>query len=334
MMRAPDFWAKPGHAAALALLPLSWLWRGLMALDAGRARPQRVGVPVLSVGNLVLGGAGKTPVALALAERLAQLGAEPHILSKGYGGSEPGPLRVDAAHHQANAVGDEALLLARIAPTWVARDRSPGAKSACAAGATIILLDDGHQTWGLAKDFSIVVVDAGYGFGNGSVFPAGPLREPIQAGLARANLIVVVENSGETSGPGDFADAIERSGKPVARADLVAGPEGAELAGKNIVAFAGIGRPEKFFATVRATGANLATTRAFADHHPYSDAEFDELRQTAQRLGAQLVTTAKDAVRLKPSQRESVTVLSARLEFQDPATIDEILRPLLGGTGI
>lgn len=333
MMRAPEFWAKPGHAAAVALTPLSWLWRAAMALDVARTRPQRVGVPILSVGNLVLGGAGKTPVTLALAERLVRLGAQPHVLSKGYGGFEPGPLRVDAGHHLANAVGDEALLLAGIAPTWAARNRVLGAKAASAAGATIILLDDGHQTWGLAKDFSIVVVDAGYGFGSGEVFPAGPLREPVASGLARADLVVVVKNSGEISGSGDFSDAINRAGKPVALANLVAGPEGAALAGRHVMAFAGIGRPEKFFASVRATGANLVASRAFADHHPYGDAEFKDLNQTAQRLGAQLVTTAKDAARLKPSQREGLVVLTARLEFQDPALIDGYLRPLLSGTG-
>src|SRR5690242_5245426 len=237
----PEFWAHRGLLSTV-LEPAAWVYGQAAAARQRWTTPWRAPVPVICVGNLVAGGAGKTPVALSLAQRLAKRGRRVHILSRGYGGRSPGPLAVDPARHTAADVGDEPLLLAEVAPTWVARDRVAGAKAAIAAGAELLLLDDGFQNPTFAKDLSLVVVDGGYGLGNGRVLPAGPLREPLPRGLARADAIVLM---GEDSA----GVAPITAEKPLCRARLVPENPG-EVAGRTVVAFAGIGRPEKFFATV------------------------------------------------------------------------------------
>jgi tetraacyldisaccharide 4'-kinase len=288
-----------------------------------RQSPVAVSVPVVCVGNLVTGGAGKTPVVLALLGALRQRGETPHALTRGYGGREAGPLRVDPARHDAARVGDEALLLARAAPTWVARDRPAGAKAAVAAGASLVVMDDGFQNPSLQKDLSILVVDGRYGFGNGRVVPAGPLREPLAWGLARADAVVVVGEAREDLEPTLGA------GRPVLRADLVPESGAESLGGRKLVAFAGIGRPEKFFASLRDQGALLAETHGFADHHAYRPGEVAKLADRARSLGATLVTTEKDAVRLPPDRLSEIRVLAVSLAWRDPAAIDELLSPFL-----
>jgi tetraacyldisaccharide 4'-kinase len=287
-------------------------------------RPVSVPVPVLCVGNLVTGGAGKTPVVLALLDDLRARGETPHALTRGYGGREAGPLRVDPARHDAVRVGDEALLLVRAAPTWLSRDRPAGAKAAVAAGASIVVMDDGFQNPSLEMDLSVLVVDGAYGFGNGRVVPAGPLREPLARGLARADAVVVI---------GDAKADLEQSlgsGRPILQADLAPAGGAESLRGRKFVAFAGIGRPEKFFASLRDQGAELAETHGFADHHTYRPDEVDKLLARAQVLGATLVTTEKDAVRLSPGQLSEIQVLAVKLAWRDPAAIDRLLQPLLG----
>ncbi|MEO5336113.1 MAG: tetraacyldisaccharide 4'-kinase [Magnetospirillum sp. WYHS-4] len=302
-MRAPDFWQQDGRLAAL-LGPLGSLYGlGLRARFAF-ATPWSAPVPVVCVGNLTMGGAGKTPVALDLARRLPDV----HFLSRGYGGRETGPLRVDPAVHGPDRVGDEPLLLAQRAPTWVAADRVAGARAAVAAGAKFLVMDDGFQNPSLAKDFSLVVVDGEAGFGNARVFPAGPLREPVAQGLARAQAVVLV---GENRHGLDFGNL------PVLRACVTPGPEAAGLRGRELVAFAGLGRPEKFFATLRGLGCRLAEARPFPDHHPYTEAD---LKSLAAR-GLPLVTTAKDAVRLPPGWRARVEVLTIALSWDDDAAL-------------
>jgi tetraacyldisaccharide 4'-kinase len=255
----PEFWAGRGLLSSL-LLPLAWGYAAGAAAREAWTRPYRAGVPVVCVGNLVAGGAGKTPVALALAARLAASGTVPHILSRGYGGSLAGPVRVDRARHGAAETGDEPLLLAEAAPTWVARDRVAGATAAIAAGATVLLLDDGLQNPRLAKTLSLLVVDGATGFGNGRVLPAGPLREPVARGLARADHVVLLDDDAAGVLP-----LLQR--KPVLRARLVA-QNGADFADRAVLAFAGIGRPAKFFTSLAATGARLVARHAFPDHHP------------------------------------------------------------------
>lgn len=324
MRRAPEFWERAGP-------PGSWL-RPVGALIAAigrwrrhRATPWRAPVPVICVGNVTVGGSGKTPVAAALVEALAGRGARPHVLLRGYGGSARGPLRVDPQRHAAAEVGDEALLHAGRAPTWIGADRAATGRLAVAAGATHLVLDDGLQSGRLVNDLALVVVDGDHGLGNGYLLPAGPLREPMAEGLARAHALVIL--GPDRTGVADLAPP----GLPVLHADLVL--DRASIAGLGttpLLAFAGIGRPEKFFAALRAAGLELAGTRAFPDHHRFSGAELDELAREAGRLGARLVTTTKDAVRLPRGFRERCTALPAAVAWRDPGQPLRLLASVIG----
>ena len=315
-MRPPDFWSSRRVLSTL-LVPA-----GCVYALATRLRLQRAGwrapVPVICVGNIGVGGAGKTPVALAIARLLRAEGRAPHFLSRGYRGREAGPLQVDPARHDVRAVGDEPLLLARAAPTWVAKDRGAGARAAAAAGAGCIVMDDGFQNPAVIKDLALVVVDGGYGFGNGRVIPAGPLREPIAAGIARADAVVLV---GE-----DTAEAARHfAAKPVLGARIVPEAAGLRFAGKSVVAFCGIGRPEKFFATLRALGATVAEEMPYPDHHAFTDEEIMFVLEVAAKHGATAVTTEKDFVRLSPDARRMVETLPVRIEFAAPAKVEAML---------
>lgn len=324
-MRAPEFWragtSPMGGLVAGFLAPLGTAWDAAARVRRAVTRPYRAAVPVICVGNLVAGGAGKTPVVLALAAEIAALGVAPHIVTRGYGGRLAGPLRVDRGRHDAASVGDEALLLAAGSPAWVARNRAEGVRRAVAAGAEAILLDDGFQNPGVAKDLSLIVVDAAYGFGNRRVIPAGPLREPVEAGLARADAIVLI-------GEGDAPIGVAESGCPILRAELVP-IAGERFASAPVVAFAGIGHPEKFVATLRRVGATVIAAHAFPDHHPYDDSEIAGLRDEAARAGAQLVTTAKDWVRLTPLLRDGIAVLEVAIRWRDPAAVAHLLADVL-----
>jgi tetraacyldisaccharide 4'-kinase len=325
-VRAPEFWHAPAASpAAVLLAPLAMAYSAASRLRELGAAPWRAPVPVICVGNLTVGGAGKTPTVLALADRLQSAGLEIACVSRGYGGRTHGPMRVDPQHHTAREVGDEPLLLARVATTWVARDRTDGARVAIAEGADVILLDDGLQNPSLRKDLSFVVIDGGYGFGNGRVLPAGPLREPVARGMARAGAVVLVGE--DRSG----VAAMLPSGLPVLRAQLVPDDSALRLRARRVLAFAGIGRPEKFFATLRGLGAEVAETAAFADHHPYSEDEAMRLIETAQRLDAVPVTTAKDFVRLPEGAKALVTSVGVHLRFEAPDRLDAVVRPVLAG---
>ena len=320
-MRPPDFWSEPASLAAKLLTPFGCLFAATGRLRRLTTVPQRARIPVICVGNLVAGGAGKTPVAMALAVRLASRpGAGPiHILTRGYGGSEGGPLRVDLARHDASQVGDEALLLAAVAPVWVSRDRVAGAHAARKAGAACLILDDGFQNPALHKDLSFLVIDGGFGFGNGRVIPAGPLREPIGDGLARAAAVVLI-------GEDRHGIAAQLSNQLVLRAKLVpTAASAAALAGRRVFAFAGIGRPEKLFDSLGELGCDIAGRREFADHHPFTRGEIDDLLATAARLNALPVTTAKDAVRLPPELRATIAVLDVTLAWDDATALDKLL---------
>ncbi|GAB4375700.1 MAG: tetraacyldisaccharide 4'-kinase [Kiloniellaceae bacterium] len=313
-MRAPEFWRHDGLPARL-LSPLGLAWHGAGVLRRALTAPWQAPVPVVCVGNLVAGGAGKTPVVLSLLHLLAERGLRPVALTRGYGGSASAPLRVDPARHDAAKVGDEALLLAAVAPTWVARDRVDGAKEAVEEGAGAIVMDDGFQNAGLKKDLSLLVVDAAYGFGNGRVMPAGPLRETVAGGLARADAVVLMGDG--TLDPDLFGPL------PVLRARLQ--PQDNSLAGQRVFAFAGIGRPEKFFDSLRALGAEVAGSEAFADHQPYSSATLTRLRRAAEAANARLVTTAKDAARLGALMSPDIAVLEVDLVWQDAAALTALL---------
>jgi tetraacyldisaccharide 4'-kinase len=326
MRAAPGFWGEPPGVLAGLLSPIGAAWDVAGRLRQTLSRPYRAPAPVLCVGNLVVGGAGKTPVALALASYLSDCGIRVHVVSRGYGGSLSRPVRVDPARHDAAAVGDEALLLARRAPSWVARDRAAGVRAAVGAGAEIVLLDDGLQNPTIAKTLSMLVVDAGYGFGNARVLPAGPLRESLARGLAKADLVVLLATETEPVGPEQIGIP---QGLPVLPASLA--PVGGErLSGARVLAFAGIGRPEKFFATLRGLGAVLVGAQPFPDHHRFRAAEIERLRRAAERDEARLVTTAKDIVRMPPRDRDGIEVLEVEIHWADPAALDQLIRPILG----
>ena len=307
-MRPPAFWNDAGAPQGRLLAPAGRLYALLSRPGRGRAR--RAPVPVVCIGNAVLGGAGKTPVALAVAERLAAAGHRPHFLSRGYGGRERGPVRVDPAAHGAGDVGDEPLLLARAAPAWVARNRPAGALAAAGAGASIVVMDDGFQNGSLARDAAILVADGAVGYGNGRVFPAGPLREPAAAAHARADALVVV---------GDPRCALP-NGLPRLEARLAPAPGSERLAGEAVFGFAGIGRPAKFAETLQELGARLVDFRAFPDHHAYKPEEAAALLEQAAALGARCVTTEKDAVRLPADIRDAVETVAVISNGGTPAS--------------
>jgi tetraacyldisaccharide 4'-kinase len=322
---APLFWGKPPGLVADLLLPIGAACDAAGRLRRAMSRSYRPPVPVICVGNLVAGGAGKTPVVLALADWLVERGVLAHVVTRGYGGCLNGPVRVDPTRHDAFAVGDEALLHAARAPCWVARDRAAGVRAAVAAGAGAILLDDGFQNPAVAKTLGLIVVDAGYGFGNGRVMPAGPLRENLRRGLARADAAVLVAGEGDASCTERLLTA---RGMPVLRAVLA--PVGAErLTGSRLLAFAGIGRPQKFFATLEGLGVDLAGARALPDHHPFSATELEKLYRDAERLGARLITTTKDIVRVPSAQRAGIEVLDVEIRWADPAALAGLIRPVV-----
>lgn len=308
-MKAPGFWwdRAPGLAARM-LLPFGMLYGALTARRM--ARPgAKASVPVICIGNFTAGGAGKTPTALSLAEALIRSGESPVFLTRGYGGREKGPLRVDPARHDAAQVGDEPLLLARIAPTIVARDRIAGAAMAAAAGASVIIMDDGLQNPALHKDFSLGVMDGGAGFGNGLCVPAGPLRAPIEAQAARVDALLVI---GMGHGITEALAVGKAAGKPVHRGNFAVDEALADrLGGARVLAFAGIGRPQKFFETLIGLYAKIEGAYPFADHHAYTDDEAAMLLKAAQDRNLTPVTTEKDLVRLTGSPPRAALAAAA-----------------------
>jgi tetraacyldisaccharide 4'-kinase len=314
-MKAPPFWDEPAGLTAWLFSPFGWLYGMATALRM-RGAGQRIGIPVVCVGNFTAGGAGKTPAAVLIAALLQRLGETPFILSRGYGGTAAGPLLVDTLKHTAAECGDEPLLLARHAPTVVAADRIAGAAFAKAQGATVIVMDDGLQNPSLAKDCTLAVIDAAAGFGNGFCIPAGPLRAPVRLQMPKIDAVLLI---GTPADRDTCATPFTPFGRPVLHARLQADADAiAALRGVPLLAFAGIGRPEKFFGTLRDAELNVVLTRAFADHHPYSAADGAALLQDAAQRGLTLVTTEKDAVRL-PSSMGSVVTLPVHLETDEAA---------------
>lgn len=327
-MRAPGFWHEPAGVMSALLSPLGALYAAGTARRLRKGARENVGVPVICIGNINAGGTGKTPTAIAVAQRLLAKGVRVHAVTRGYGGEVEGPLRVEEGRHTAAEVGDEALLLAAFVPTWVATDRLAGARAAVEAGAECLILDDGFQNPALAYDLSLVVVDAWRGFGNGRVIPAGPLREPVEVGLARADMVLSI---GPEVAQQRFSTAwgARIVGIPHLTGALEPLPTGLPLEGLPVLAFAGIGHPEKFFQTLRSLGADLHATHALADHQPLSDTLMIRLLRDAALRGAQVVTTEKDAVRLSPEFRAQVMTLPVRLEIADWEPLDAALDHVL-----
>jgi tetraacyldisaccharide 4'-kinase len=325
MIREPAFWQAGGPLAVL-FEPVGAVTGAIAARRMARDG-RRATVPVACIGNFTAGGAGKTPTAIAIADLLRAAGRRPVFLSRGYGGSVTTPTLVDGSRHSARQVGDEPLLLARHAPVVVAADRVAGATLAAALGDCIVM-DDGLQNPSLAKDLRIAVVDGATGVGNGRCIPAGPLRAPLDAQLGHVDALVVI-GAGER---GEAVAARARSrGLPVFHAAIVPDPStvGRLAMGPPVLAFAGIGRPEKFFRSLREAGVRVAATRAFADHAPYTRHDVAALMGEARRLGIQPVTTEKDRVRLDgvlaPGEAEAIAVLPVRLVFADAAGMAGLL---------
>ncbi len=323
-MRPPDFWTQKDVISQLAvalLTPFGWLYGWSVQYRAEHTVSYRSTVKVVCVGNLTAGGTGKTPVAIAIAREIAARGLKPVFLTRGYGGNVRGTAFV-APDDRATHVGDEPLLLAAVAPVIVSADRAAGARLAEEHGFDVIVMDDGHQNFVLEKDLSLIVVDGEAGFGNRRVLPAGPLREPITQGLQRADAVIVSGDGGQDLLPG--------FDKPVLRTRLVqdstvVGP------GTRVVAFAGIGRPGKFFTALETLGAEIAESRAYGDHHIYTQSEMARLKARARAENALLVTTEKDFVRLTPAEREGIVPLPVHSEFADgaplAALLDRLIRP-------
>ncbi|MFN3573324.1 MAG: tetraacyldisaccharide 4'-kinase [Phenylobacterium sp.] len=328
-LSTPRWWyvrERPPMPVTRALLtPLSWVWAAVTARKIARARPVDPGAAVVCVGNLTMGGTGKTPVAREILRRLSEKGLAAHALSRGYGGSLAGPVQVDPLRHTAAEVGDEPLMLAKTAPAWIARDRAAGAQAAAAAGAEAIVMDDGHQNPSLTKALSLVVVDGEtrngeWPFGDGAVFPAGPMREPLKAGLARADAVVLMLPA-DMDAP-DPALVRLFGETPVLVARLVPAeppPVGPQLG------FAGVGKPWKVERSLKAAGCELVDFAPFPDHFAYDEATLGRLEARARDFNAGLVTTEKDWVRLPPAWRDRIAAWPVRAAFENEKALDDLL---------
>lgn len=318
-MKPPLFWLRPPDRPGIwarVLTPLSWIWQAASARRWARGAQADVAVPVICVGNINIGGTGKTPTVIELVSRLSDLGVRPHILSRGYGGRLQGPVQVDAKTHSADDVGDEPILLSAFAPTWVAKDRVAGARLAARAGADVVVMDDGMQNPSLRKALTILVVDAAVGFGNGRILPAGPLRQSVAEGIARADLTLAIGSKEAVRSLRGTWPAL--SGKSIVRGHIDVLQTGMDWEGLKVIAFAGIGRPAKFFDSLRSVGADIAATHEFGDHARIPLSALMRMEREAQATGAQLVTTEKDAARLPKSFQQKVLTLPVRLVLVDP----------------
>jgi tetraacyldisaccharide 4'-kinase len=336
-LATPRWWYRRGRremaTTRTLLTPVSWIWAFATARRIARGKPVDPGVPVICVGNLTMGGAGKTPVVRALVALLRSRGQRPHILSRGHGGRLTGPVRVDPARHTAADVGDEALMMAEDAPVWIARDRVAGALAAARDGAKAVVMDDGHQNPSLAKTLSLVVVDGEtrddeWPFGDGAVFPAGPMREPLKAGLARADGVVLLLPADLPGPDGDLLALL--AGKPllIARLEPAAPPPSGPQ-----IAFAGIAKPWKMERALTAAGCDLVDFAPLPDHEPIAEETLKFLADRAATLRAGLVTSEKDWARLTPAWRERVTAWPVRARFEDEELVQELIDPTLRNRG-
>lgn len=334
MKSAPSFWWQQRRSPiALGLAPISALYGLASGWRMNRPAKRRIAVPVVCVGNFVVGGAGKTPTALALAKIARSRGLKPGFLTRGYGGEEAGPLMVDPALHGPERVGDEALLLAATAPTAVSRERPSGAALLAENSVDFVIMDDGFQNPSLAKDYCFVVVDAEAGIGNGMVLPSGPLRAPLKTQFQHVDALVVI-GDGEAADP--LIRAAARAGRAIIRAELL--PIGIKDWRKTpILAYAGIGRPEKFFASLAAIRAPVAKTMSFPDHHRYTEIEAERLIAHADAAGLRLVTTEKDMARLSGAAaaagklRERSEAFTVNIRFDNPVAVGEMILEVAHG---
>ncbi|MDC0398830.1 tetraacyldisaccharide 4'-kinase [Alphaproteobacteria bacterium] len=316
-MKTPSFWHADGFIPKL-LEPLAQLYKCLSFLERSLRSKTKIDIPVLCIGNLVSGGAGKTPIALSIGQKL-NVKHNISFLTRGYGGIEAGPIEVNPDEHSSYEVGDEALILSELGPTWVSRNRTAGAIAAKNAGFEIVIMDDGFQHTSLVKTLSFVIIDGPYGFGNGRLIPAGPLREPIYSGLKRADVIVLV---GEVN-----PSIIELlpNDKPLLRVSLVPAEMGIPLSNNNVIGFAGIGRPTKFLETLEKMGLNIIDFVAFPDHYRFRESEIRELYEKATEVDAILVTTFKDMKRVPKNVAHLCQPIGITVVWEDDNEIQQLL---------
>lgn len=326
-LATPRWWysrdRRVGAVARALLTPLSWIWAAVTARRIANGAPVDPGVPVVCVGNLTLGGTGKTPIVRELAGRLGAA-----VLSRGYGGAQAGPLQVDPEHHTAAEVGDEPLMLAHDLTVWIARDRAAGARAAAAAGAKAIVMDDGHQNPSVRKTLSVVVVDGEtrggeWPFGDGRVFPAGPMREPLKTGLARADAVVVLLPADLDAPDPELLAQLSPTPVLMARLEPAAPPPPGPQIG-----FAGVGKPWKVERALQSAGCDLKDFMPFPDHYPFDEGTLERLASRAAQFDAGLVTTEKDWARLPAAWRARVTPWPVRAVFTDEAALDALLARL------
>jgi len=318
-MFPPKFWGRKNLLSSL-LVPISWVYRGGTFISKTLYHPFTASVPVLCVGNLNIGGSGKTPVAISIGKIIKRAGYTPHFLTRGYGGSLRKPTQVDPRQHTAKDVGDEALLLSQVAPVWIGANRAVTASLACAAGANYLIMDDGFQNLSLKHDLSLLVIDGKTAFGNGRVLPAGPLREDINSGIRRADAIVLI---GE-----DTKSIAQNINLPILQARIQP-INTEELHRKKLIAFAGIGRPEKFFDTLRRLPCELILERKFSDHHRFKYSELEEMLTVAKKYDASLITTEKDFVRIPIRYQSSVNVLKVEIKWENESLDNKFFENLL-----
>lgn len=326
-MRPPKFWTyDPSRKGfwPFALSGFACLWQFISQRRWQNGPHTALDVPVICVGNVNVGGTGKTPTVIEVVLRLIAMKKTPHVVTKGYKGRLKGPLKVDPTLQSAGDVGDEPLLLSAFVPTWIAKDRVAGAKAAVAAGADVVVLDDGMQSPGIAKDLTILVVDADIGFGNGCVIPSGPLREPVSSAVGKSDLLMTLSPDKHAHGALINTWPILKN-LPHISAVIEPLQTGMDWARLSVVAFAGIGRPEKFFKTLKGLGAVLKAAHRFNDHQMFSEKLLQRLERDALALGAQLVTTEKDAVRLPDAWRQKVLTLPVRLQVHETDVLDNAL---------
>ena len=324
-LKSPKFWQKKNTFLSKLLSPIGHLYAWEVRRRLKNIKAYRSKIPVICVGNLVMGGVGKTPLAVSIAEYFKMNGMKPVFLTRGYGGGLSNIL-VDPEKHTSKDTGDEALILSRVAPTIVDADRARGAKTAEKIGAQVIIMDDGFQNPQLIKDLSFVVFDGRYGFGNAKVFPAGPLREPLEDGLKRADAFIVVGK--DKAGVKDWIEKRFKSLPFMATHIEQDVSKIAQLSGKKVFAFAGIGYPDKFFDMLKEYGCDVVETQAFSDHYPYTDEDMTDLMARADKQNAVLVTTAKDGVRIAPRFLPHIQIVEAYMVWDMPDTMCTLLSTL------
>ena len=318
-MQIPKFWNNDTLSSKM-LAPLAWLYGKIIVLRSQNTKPKKIDIPVMCIGNATIGGAGKTPVAMAIAKILMRDGINVHFLTRGYGGSLKGPVKVNPKIHNFEDVGDEALLLSKISKTWVSRNRYLGAMAASKAGAQTIIMDDGFQNLSIFKNSSFLVVDGNYGFGNKKLIPAGPLREKIDRAITRADAAIIIGK--------DQKNIVKEIGNKIKiiRGKVRVDKKYYHLRNKNYLAFCGIGIPEKFFSTLESIGVKIKKRYIFPDHYKYSKKEIDQICKTAKNLKAEIITTEKDFVRLPKKSSMKIKTLPITIEWAKKKEITKLLR--------